>query len=188
MGKPIEIALSYAAGILDGEGCITIDKRKQYYKKIDGRYYNCGISYTLFVSTTTIDTIIPSFMYGIFGGSYHPFYRNKPEGRKTYYRWQIASNKARDALKKMVPYLKLKKPQALKAIEFQLSLNHQIVRAKVRNTYGNKFLTKSDMDYREKCYLILREMKRAVVETKSPKIEETQLSYSPNPQETVRNI
>jgi hypothetical protein len=186
MGKPIEMAYAYIAGIIDGEGCITIERRDQYYKKKNGRYYDCGITYTLFISVTQIDDIIPKYLYGIFGGSHHPVYRNKPDGRHTYYRWQIASNKARNVLKKIIPYLRLKKQQALLAIEFQLSMNRVIERRKVRNIKGNYFVTDSERKYRENCYLKLREMKRAVVETKSAKPE--MVCDSPNPQETVRNI
>lgn len=178
---------AYAAGLIDGEGCITISKKQTYFKrKSDGVIKNSSISYTLFVNVTTIDPIIPNYLYGLYGGSVNYVYRNRNNTQDTYIRWVIASNKARDMLKDIVPFLRLKKPQALLAIEFQQSLNRQMVRAKQRNTYGNRFLTESDINYREKVFIKMKDLKRAVVETKS--VESERISDSPNPQETVRNI
>lgn len=98
--------LIYLAGILDGEGCLrpTKDNRgKRRYRKP-----RCEISNT---SKNLID-----WLYKNFDGHCYPV---KKEGnRKLQYRWDLRHNEMRRILPRVLPYLRIKKKDALKSLKF----------------------------------------------------------------------
>lgn len=100
-----ETDLAYAAGLMDGEGCIHIARSRN--------------SYTLQITFNQTDSIIAPWLYAHFNGYLYKY----PKDNYQYHEWSIFSNKAVDFLKKILPYLTLKKDQAKLAIQFQEERN-----------------------------------------------------------------
>jgi len=116
-----EVDLAYAAGILDGEGCInivkqkrkirrTINKRKYKLYKIQKPYYRLQVN----VCNTQSEVI--TWLWLNWGGSRQ--IRHIPLRRTMFY-WYVVSRQAYHFLNDILPYLKLKRNQAKLAIAFQ---------------------------------------------------------------------
>ena len=108
MNKPTSIDLAYAAGIVDGEGCITINHAKS--KQCMRGYFN---ALQIKVAMTTYQ--VPYWLLDTFGGSI----REQPTTGKLIYVWTIGSRQASNLLKQLLPHLKNTKLQAETAIKFQ---------------------------------------------------------------------
>lgn len=115
MAEPIaECDLAYAAGIIDGEGCITVIKQ---------RYATVGwpTNYALSVRVLTTDHVIVPWLQETFGGSYATYTDGRTIkgsiGKER--RWQLASAAAEKFLRAVMPWLKLKRPQAELALQFR---------------------------------------------------------------------
>ncbi len=106
--------LAYTAGIIDGEGSI-------------GLYIHRGKGdYVLRVEVGNTNEWLIQWLKFAFGGSTR-LHSGQPENHKPLWCWQIQGVKALGFLELVYPYLRLKKPQAGVAIEFQ----------KVRRGTGN---------------------------------------------------
>jgi hypothetical protein len=101
----------YAAGLIDGEGCIAI-------RKINDKRRN-NLSYQLQISVTQVDGCIVDWLFGVFGGKVYTKKAIYP--RQNYYRWELTSKKAMCFLKQILPFLTAKKPQAEIGIRFEVS-------------------------------------------------------------------
>lgn len=99
--------LAYAAGIIDGEGCICI---------------GCSLTrrktpvYSFVVEVQMSDREAIDWLHKTFGGSLYEYLKF---GRRKVYRWQVGTNNAKRFLMTVIPYLKVKQKQAELAIEFQ---------------------------------------------------------------------
>ena len=112
MRNPADIVtLSYAAGIIDGEGCISLHRAND-------SEYKAKCSYALHVAVSMTDMVVPAWLYLNFGGSLC-HYKGRTPNRKDTHMWTVAAENARRFLIDVLPYLKLKKPQAEIAVEFQ---------------------------------------------------------------------
>ncbi len=104
--------LSYLAGIIDGEGHIEIhcDNRiPSFYLRI------------IVVSTSE------ELMFWLkekFGGHYYPRTWNELT-RKQCYAWQVSTKQSEEMLKKIFPFLIIKKRQAKLALEFRKTVGKQ---------------------------------------------------------------
>ncbi len=109
-----KIDLAYLAGILDGEGKISIVTNNS------GKYRNGKRRkrMQLLVFITNSNEWLINWVFFNFGGTIY-----KPKKKQSFYKqiyvWQISSAKALGFLKLILPYLKIKKPQAELAIKFQ---------------------------------------------------------------------
>jgi len=96
----IDMKLAYAAGLFDGEGCITPRGAKQYY----------------LLRITLVNTFEApvDFMVNLFGG-----YTSVSErvGCRPLHQWGITGMKAAEVLEKLLPYLIMKKERAILGIE-----------------------------------------------------------------------
>jgi len=93
--------IAYIAGIIDGEGCISLASR-------------CDSSYryvtpTVQVSNTHLSLL--DWLKELFGGTVDVRKDNRPN-RKQCNTWRVAGNKARFVIKLILPYLRIKKDQA----------------------------------------------------------------------------
>lgn len=109
-----EMDVAWAAGFIDGEGCIRIETsfaNKDRRRPIAMLRVSCGQSVNRPLEK----------LEELFGGTLtsHPA---RGLGYGTSYMWSIAARKAADCLSKLVPYLVVKKRQAELALEFQLIL------------------------------------------------------------------
>ena len=106
--------LFYLAGFFDGEGAIFIGKDKNYRSKNKNTIYrlcvSCGNTYSKPIK----------ILYEMFSISKKITYREGQKiGYKPWFQWLLTANLAMNFLKEIVPYLIVKKKQALLGISFQ---------------------------------------------------------------------
>lgn len=135
----------YAAGLIDGEGCIAIRKVKP--TKNNRQINAC---YQLQVSMNMIDGGAIDFMVGTFGGHVYAHKASSPE-RLNHWRWEIISGKAMVFLKQILPFLKCKKTQA------ELGIRFQLCKRKVTNQHD--LYTKEELNRMEWYYREMRSLK-----------------------------
>ena len=105
--------LAYTAGIVDGEGCITIANSG----KITGRKHRPQI---MMVSVANTNEWLVQWLKMEYGGNISFANRkNRRLGCKLCYRWGISAHAALGFLELVSPYLQLKRPQAELAMKFQ---------------------------------------------------------------------
>ena len=118
--------LAYLAGIVDGEGSISLIRTRQHHRPAEHRNSRSngnphpGISerLVLIVAVGMTEGVIPDWLYTEFGGQLH--YRvNKNPRWKDRWDWTACSQIGSSFLKAILPYLVVKKHQAELAIEFQ---------------------------------------------------------------------
>jgi hypothetical protein len=112
----------YVAGIVDGEGTITIC-RSEYTanrKAENGRparqYHTTGFSLKISVKNT--DVRLVKWLKSRFGGEYYTDTGKKPANWKDSYVWHYGAETKQEFLLAILPYLIIKKEQALLALEF----------------------------------------------------------------------
>ena len=110
-GNPRQATLCYIAGIIDGEGTIRIHKAKPYLKNKNKNYtYFAGIGVGM------VERIIPELLKESFGGSLQE--ECVPE-RRSIWRWQVSGRMSvYKILEEIVPYLIVKREQAISVMEF----------------------------------------------------------------------
>lgn len=92
--------LAYIAGLIDGEGCLSANRKK-----------DC-IATNLSVVNTNRPVI--EFLQRYCGGG---IYRRHPLGRRVVWTWWLSSNPATQLLRQLLPYLQIKREQAQWFIE-----------------------------------------------------------------------
>ena len=152
------LKLAYAAGFLDGEGCIRITKRDSR----NGR----SSQYGLFVNISQKDGEIMDWLYGNFGGMV--YLKNKANDYWIY-EWRLSDRNAYDFLKEILPFLRYKKHQAELAIQYQ---QRRIFERKRNVPDNGRFasLSQSELDIREKIYQEMCELKKVYVKAKNPNV------------------
>ena len=123
--------LAYVAGLFDGEGSISIVKNKKWN------------NHTLQISLGSTDEWICQSLKMMFGGNIS-LKNETHDGIRACWQWSNGSRKAYNTLLLIVPYLRIKRPQAEIAIKFQ--------KAKIERAFGkglNKFLTDEERAVRE---------------------------------------
>ena len=105
--------LAYIAGIVDGEGYIGIsaDHRKRNPNRPCWR---------LRVTVTNTNEWLMQFLKFSFGGIID---LKRSSSLKPCYNWTLCRSNAAEFLKLILPYLRLKRPQAELAIKFQASIS-----------------------------------------------------------------
>jgi len=98
--------LAYIAGIIDGEGFITIRCDRKANDK-----------HSLYVGVGNTERWLLEWLRANFGGKLVT--SHKPEGYKDFFQWAIVSRSAGNFLELVLPYLRLKKGQAELALQFQ---------------------------------------------------------------------
>ena len=113
----------YLAGLIDGEGHISITRSdKPEYRTQRGtmKLYPCPVRYGLVVAVSNTDIRLVKWLKETFGGSYNggrPF--KKHPNWKPKYQWNVCGNKDKELfLLALLPYLVLKREQAIIALEF----------------------------------------------------------------------
>jgi hypothetical protein len=95
--------LAYIAGIIDGEGCITILKSKKKH------CVSYGYSPSVFVVMTSEPVI--TWLAETIGSGFITTSRPRPDNRRNY-RYNLTGSKAIQLVKDIYPYLVEKKAQA----------------------------------------------------------------------------
>jgi hypothetical protein len=117
--KRIEVTLSdvdraYAAGLIDGEGCIRITSR--------GRNGGTGFrkgQHTLMVEVTNTDYGMIQWLSKRFDGSVSYAPASPEINRKERWHWRVSANKALYVLDAIWPYIRTKRLQAKLGRRFQ---------------------------------------------------------------------
>lgn len=139
-----DVDLAYLAGLIDGEGTIGIERRS-------GGPAHKSLRYTLTVAIQmserpAIDHVATIFQRSVFV--------KKPSANMTKeaYRVTWQAGLAAELLEPLVPYLVLKRPQAVAGIEFQ---KEQAAARRIGATLTEESLARKEFYYRE-----LRRLKR----------------------------
>lgn len=104
---------AWAAGIVDGEGCIHIRKNEpSSSSKHKSTHFALVLKVTM-TDATTIHRLRELFRVG-----HITVDANKPSGHKTAHSWTCMSADAQGVLRKLYPYLLTKRHEAFRAIEF----------------------------------------------------------------------
>jgi len=96
--------LSYLAGYVDGEACISL-------LRLD----------TLKFGIVSGDREVLELMASTFGGSVDPEYREYQGRRHRYFRWRVNNAKAQEVLRRLLPFLIAKRQVAERACELEFS-------------------------------------------------------------------
>lgn len=118
--------LAYLAGIIDGEGSISLVRRKQQHHPVQNRNSRSdgnphpGVSVRLMLSVMVgmTDGVIPNWLYEEFGGSLSYRVNGNPNW-KDRWDWTACSQIGSNFLKAILPYLVVKQRRAELAIQFQ---------------------------------------------------------------------
>lgn len=106
-----EAEKAYLAGIIDGEGCITICKGARYENRV------------VTVAVAMNDREPLDLLFNIFGGCFVTLRKNNPKWRDGW-RWAVKQRKAKVVLEAVLPYLRVKHRQVVLALEFINSFTH----------------------------------------------------------------
>jgi len=131
--------IAWAAGFVDGEGCITI--QKSYAPSKQGWH-----AMSLMMRVTQKRRQPLDALASLFGGSAEPM-KSRP-----YFDWTISAVQTANALREMLPYLILKRDQAELALEF-----YELQQERASSTV----LSEEDRMVREFCYTELKALKVA---------------------------
>ena len=105
-GNPRQaILLSYLAGIIDGEGCLRVNRMNpQNLPKAKNKRYSATIVVGM------VEKVIPQLLQETLGGSLRE--ECVPE-RRSIFRWAVTGRfQIKEILSKLLPYLIVKRPQA----------------------------------------------------------------------------
>lgn len=109
-----DVECAYAAGLIDGEGCIRIIHRG----RMGGKVYRVG-QYTLYVEVTNTDRGMIEWLREMFGGYVNYLPESPEENRKARWHWRIASNNALACLDAIYPFVRTKRKQVILGRRFQ---------------------------------------------------------------------
>lgn len=133
-GKSKNQINAYLAGIIDGEGHISINRNKSCpTRRLNPRYQ----AEIIVVNT---DIRLMEFLVENVGGSYYKRKKIK-EHHKDTYQWKISSTTARDFCERILPFMVLKKEQAKCIIQLYKETD-----------YNTRKLSAEDLNKREAIY------------------------------------
>ena len=138
-------ALAYLAGLFDGEGSVNIFKSSGQNGSITPRYF-------VEISIGNTHKGVLQWVLENFGGRLtHNGVQYTPNSHKTW-RWRASTQEASSILVALLPYLIVKKEQALLAIEFQ-------ERVTAFKACQHNPLTSEEIDWREQQRIQLSTMR-----------------------------
>lgn len=106
--------IRYVAGLFDGEGCIIIARQE----------FPNHVRYQLHVHIAMSDPRALIAVQKECGGSFHWGTQRKNPAHRPLHSWHVTSRAALDFLRRVEPYLIVKRDEAKLAIEFQEGMCH----------------------------------------------------------------
>ena len=107
--------LAYAAGIIDGEGSISI-------VRIAPKRGRVSPAFDIDISVAMTDDVAVRWLYITFGGCFSTFQPKNLAYRKSY-RWHLYGSLPDAFLKKIQPFIKVKAPQVAIALALRRSIS-----------------------------------------------------------------
>lgn len=107
MGETIDdvATMAYLSGLFDGEGGINVSRRKGTK------------SFKLKVSVEMTGKMSQELLHRLFGGTLRERHNPRPNHRPTL-SWNLDGRRAKGFLEAALPYLRIKKPEAIEALVF----------------------------------------------------------------------
>lgn len=105
---------AYIAALIDGEGCILIQKTRPNGAE-------CSPKYTLCVTVGITYEPTVRYLHNVFGGTYASK-RIRVPGWKPQWVWRVSGARAVECLEVVYPYLKEKREQAWLGLEYSKQL------------------------------------------------------------------
>ena len=131
---------AYLAGIIDGEGTITITKHAQYKRS--------SYQYKPYVIVSNTNEQLMIFLINTFGGKYHLHEKRNDRGCLDCFRWQVMSKYDINLiLRNTLEFLIIKHRQAELVLDYLTSRKNQIINKSVRYT-----------DFDHQCHLEIRKL------------------------------
>ena len=156
--------LAYTAGIVDGEGCLTISKQIRKDRP--------SPSYRSSVTVSNTNPILIQFFKDNFEGV---FYKHSDErvdknnkNWATAYTWYCSCSNVVPFLESILPYLLLKKSQAIEIIKFQ-NTKSSYPRKSLGQGKGSSPLSELEITEKESIYLKVKSMNSKGVYSRSIK-------------------
>jgi len=115
---------SYLAGAMDADGWFCI---KRVSPKPEAHRHN--VTYFVFIGFCQVQPEVPNLLHTEFGGSLQCRHQtekrkgHKSNGWKANYYWTTTSQKACNAIRELMPFLKVKRGQAELCLALQDSIN-----------------------------------------------------------------
>lgn len=140
-----EVDRAYAAGLIDGEGCIFITMTAK-----NGRRVNPRPSYTLRIAVSMTHRPTLEWLQATMGGCLHEVHHKAPAGKrwKRCWKWHTSGARAASVIRAISPYLRVKAAEAEVALAFQ-------------DRIGGGPLTDEELDIREDLKAQLSSLKKA---------------------------
>jgi hypothetical protein len=116
-----EAALAYLAGIIDGEGTISMNDKRVMKRKSRGirqtkKIYRARINFSTIVTVTNTDFRLMEWLIRNFGGSVSTTNRMNPKWRIKC-TWIMPTTQISNILQQIIPHLILKREQAKLMVE-----------------------------------------------------------------------
>ncbi|MCK4821622.1 hypothetical protein KA005_38005 [bacterium] len=118
-----KLTLAYLAGAMDSDGYFTIKRNTYYQRKIKGHY---SASYSEKIGLKQVTPIVPVLLKATFGGCC--LFEKKQGNSKNLWSFTCENIKAKNAIKSLFPFLKIKKLQANLILEFGRWKRHKPTR------------------------------------------------------------
>ena len=135
--------LAYTAGIIDGEGSISIARQSR-------EKHIAGYSHRVQVCVTSTNEWLCQWLRLNWGGNvYKGTTKTKPHYKQAW-KWTIVTNKSINFLEAILPYLNLKRDEAELAIQWQ----------QIKRKRGSRHITSNELMWDDSQSLLMKELKR----------------------------
>ena len=145
--------LAYAAGIVDGEGCLTISKQIRKDRP--------SPSYRSSVTVSNTNPVLIQFFKDNFGGVFYKHSDERTDKNNknwaTAYTWYCSCSNVVEFLESILPYLLIKKGQAEEVINFQKTKS-SYPRKSLGQGKGSSPLSEREIIAKEAIYLRVKSM------------------------------
>jgi len=139
--SPVDLA--YAAGIVDGEGTVSIAEYAPKWEEHNRNARRKSPQFRCYLTVSMTDIEVPLWLAETFGGSVNT-YKQKNKRHKDQHRWVLQNRCAAECAAMLLPYMKTKRRQAELLANFYMDS-----RFTVRIGGGSSAqLTQSDIDAR----------------------------------------
>lgn len=171
---PSEMDIAYCAGLFDGEGIVSLHRHRirqtvvrlrphyRYEQHLDARQLvrTHPYRFRLHLGINQVKPEAIFLMQQTFGGNVTFQKRNSgPNPNKEYsgrWWWKLNDHRAADCLTEMLPCLRLKRDEALLAIQFQSTKQRSF-----KGCPGMKFRTAETIEFQHFVFLELQRLKHA---------------------------